>query len=45
MINDKPFSDYRCSGIARELIIANFSPVSNSRFGKKLRLVVGGAAW
>ena len=39
MINDKPFSDYPCSGIARELIVADFSSDSNSRIGNILNLL------
>lgn len=39
MINDKPFSDYHYSGIARELIVADFSTDSNSQNGKNLNLL------
>lgn len=39
MINHKPSSAYRCSGIARELIVADFFFVSNSQNGKNLNLL------
>ncbi|MHC5821330.1 MAG: hypothetical protein ACYT04_37025 [Nostoc sp.] len=44
MINDKPFSAYPSSGIARELIVADFFFVSNSQTVKSFKLALGGAA-